>query len=193
MSNDGFMLRAPIFPPPLDPAFRPAALACRAFAADASLPVRIALEQADGSVFHFAKRILPPHHAAAGCNFLYLERLIKFLLWSRGGFCVYFDGPPDLGARLDRYFKESPAGRFDASIMGERIYERPFAVVTTRDLPPPRASTTPLGRHWNGCRIGFDLGASDRKAAAVHGRQGGFLRGDRLESRAAVRPAMAFR
>jgi predicted NBD/HSP70 family sugar kinase len=51
--------------------------------------------------------------------------------------------------------------------MGDRIYERPFAVVTTRDLPPPRANTTPLGRHWNGCRIGFDLGASDRKAAAV--------------------------
>jgi hypothetical protein len=51
--------------------------------------------------------------------------------------------------------------------MGERIYERPFSVVTTKDLPPPRATTTPLGRHWNGCRVGFDLGASDRKAAAV--------------------------
>jgi predicted NBD/HSP70 family sugar kinase len=51
--------------------------------------------------------------------------------------------------------------------MGERIYEHPFGVVTTKDLPPPRATTTPLGRHWDGYRIGFDLGASDRKAAAV--------------------------
>jgi len=169
MSDDGFMLRAPMIPPPLDPAFRPAALVNRAFAAEASLPVRIALEQADGSVFHFSKRILPSGHPAAGCNFLYLERLIKFLLWSRGGFRVYFDGPTDLGARLERYFKETPTGRFDANIMGERIYERPFAVVTTPNLPPPRANTTPLGRHWNGCRIGFDLGASDRKAAAVQG------------------------
>jgi len=167
VSNDGFLLRAPTIPPPLDPAFRPAALAHRAFSAEASLPVRIALEQADGSVFHFAKRILPPPHAAAGCNFSYLARLIKFLLWSRGGFRVYFDGPPELGARLERYFKETPTGRFDAGMMGERIYERPFAVVTTRDLPPACANTTPLGRHWNGCRIGFDLGASDRKAAAV--------------------------
>ena len=27
--------------------------------------------------------------------------------------------------------------------------------------------TRPLGRHLDGCRIGFDLGGSDRKAAAV--------------------------
>jgi len=167
VSNDGFLTRAPKIAPPLEPGFRPAALANRAFAAEATLPVRMALEQADGSVFHFSKSILPPGHAAAGSNFLYLERLIKFLLWSRGGFRVHFDGPPDLGAALERYFKETATGRFDANIMGERIYERPFAVVTTRNLPPPRATTTPLGRHWNGCRIGFDLGASDRKAAAV--------------------------
>src|SRR5438445_71259 len=30
-----------------------------------------------------------------------------------------------------------------------------------------RASTQPLGRHLDGCRIGFDLGGSDRKVAAV--------------------------
>jgi len=174
VNADEFMLRAPMVLPPLEPGFRPAALASRAFAAEASVPVRIALEQADGSVFHFTKRILSPHHAAAGCNFLYLERLIKFLLWSRGGFRVHFNGPADLGARLERYYKETPTGRFDANIMGERIYERPFSVVATKDLPPPRATTTPLGRHWNGCRIGFDLGASDRKAAAVQDGQAVF-------------------
>ena len=174
MNTDGFMLRAPVIPPPLEPDFRPAALASRAFAADASVPVRIAVEQADGSVFLFSRLILSSSHPAAGCNFLYLQRLIKFLLWSRGGFRVHFDGPPELGAQLDRYFKDTPTGRFDAQLMGERIYERPFAVVTTKDLPPPRATTTPLGRHWNGCRIGFDLGASDRKAAAVQDGKGVF-------------------
>jgi predicted NBD/HSP70 family sugar kinase len=174
MAFDARLLPAPKIPPPLEPGFRPAALAHRAFAAEASAPVRIALEQADGSVFHFDKLILPANHAAAACNFSFLERLIKFLLWSRGGFRVYFDGPPELGAHLERYYKETPTGRFDANIMGERIYERPFEVVTTKDLPPPRATTTPLGRHWNGCRIGFDLGASDRKAAAVQDGQAVF-------------------
>jgi hypothetical protein len=171
VSTEAFLLRKPRLAPPLEPGFRPAALAHRAFAVEASVPVRIALEQADGSVFHFDKRILAPQHASAECNFSYLERLLKFLLWSRGGCRVYFDGPADLGARLAQYYQETATGKFDANIMGERIYDRPFAVVTTKDLPPPRATTTPLGRHWNGCRIGFDLGASDRKAAAVQDGQ----------------------
>jgi predicted NBD/HSP70 family sugar kinase len=36
------------------------------------------------------------------------------------------------------------------------------------DLPPARSATKPLGRHWDGCRLGFDLGGSDRKVAAVN-------------------------
>jgi predicted NBD/HSP70 family sugar kinase len=53
--------------------------------------------------------------------------------------------------------------------MGDRVYERPFEVVQVAlgDVPPERANSTALGRHWEGCRIGFDLGASDRKVAAV--------------------------
>ena len=34
-------------------------------------------------------------------------------------------------------------------------------------FPVSRESTAPIGRHLDGCRIGFDLGASDRKVAAV--------------------------
>jgi predicted NBD/HSP70 family sugar kinase len=40
-------------------------------------------------------------------------------------------------------------------------------VVNTKEIPPERAQSQPLGRHLDGCRIGFDLGGSDRKAAAV--------------------------
>jgi predicted NBD/HSP70 family sugar kinase len=35
------------------------------------------------------------------------------------------------------------------------------------ELPAPRSAGQTVGRHLNGCRIGFDLGGSDRKAAAV--------------------------
>src|SRR5580658_2581649 len=124
IARNAGLFPAPKIPPPLEPGFRPAALAHRAFAAEASVPVRIALEQADGSVFHFDKRILAPQHASAECNFSYLERLLKFLLWSRGGCRVYFDGPADLGARLAQYYQETATGKFDANIMGERIYDR---------------------------------------------------------------------
>jgi predicted NBD/HSP70 family sugar kinase len=40
-------------------------------------------------------------------------------------------------------------------------------VVHTRELPAERSTAAALGRHLNGCRIGFDLGGSDRKVAAV--------------------------
>ena len=162
----------PKIQPVLDPRFRPAVLANRTFRAGARatgqpVKVRLALEQADGSVFHYRTEVFSGEQSYAAANFAHVERLVKFMLWSRGGYRIYFDGPSDLGESLQRHFRETPTGQFDASIMGDRIYERPFEVVVTPELPAERASTAPLGRHLDGCRIGFDLGASDRKVAAV--------------------------
>jgi predicted NBD/HSP70 family sugar kinase len=178
MSNHGLTLTAPKVTPVLDPSFRPAVLATRQFqravqASPKAVPIGLALEQADGSIFHYDTRILPEDDPRAGVNFRHVERLVKFLLWSRGGFRVYVAGPTTLGDRLRSHFQGTPTGRFDAQLMGERVYERPFEVVTVPpgQLPPERANTMPLGRHWEGCRIGFDLGASDRKVAAVQDGQ----------------------
>jgi predicted NBD/HSP70 family sugar kinase len=175
MHNDGLTLVAPKVTPALDPFFRPAVLVNQQFqrtvqATPKAVPVSLALEQADGSVFHFHTRILPDDDASALSNFLYVERLIKFLLWSRGGFRVYFAGSARIGERLREHFQTGPTGKFDAQLMGDRVYERPFEVtiVKVSQIPAELAKTMPLGRHWEGCRIGFDLGASDRKVAAVH-------------------------
>lgn len=126
--------------------------------------MRLALEQADGSMFHYQTEILADDCLA---NFTHAERLVKFLLWGWGGWRVHLDGPQSLGAQLAKHFSETTAGKFDSDIIGEKIYDRPISIVVTRDLPPARAVTKPLGRHLNGCRIGFDLGGSDRKVAAV--------------------------
>ena len=40
-------------------------------------------------------------------------------------------------------------------------------MVAAHELPPERSTTTELGGHLDGCRIGFDLGGSDRKVAAI--------------------------
>ncbi len=171
-SQHGLPLAAPRLTPVLDPSFRPAILANRAFrrmaraTADAA-PIRLALEQADGSVFRFETTVLPEAHPLAAGNATYLERLVKFLLWSRGGWRIHFDGPAPLGAALQAHYGETATGRFDSDIVGERIYDHPIEVVVTRNLPPARSRTAPLGRNLNGCRIGFDLGGSDRKVAAV--------------------------
>jgi predicted NBD/HSP70 family sugar kinase len=165
-------LPSPAVMPALDPGFRPAALAIRAFEAAAEAtgrPLRlgVAVEQADGSIFHFERRFLPLDHPHASANAYFLERLAKFLLWSRGGWRLHVRGPAILGQQLARYYQSTDTGRFDSQIIGERVYERPLTVETVEELPPERAATQALGRHWNGCRIGFDLGGSDRKVAAV--------------------------
>ena len=159
--------------PILDPGFLPAVLHNRAFreaarATGVAVPVRLALEQADGSVFHHQTVVLPEKHPlAAGENLRHVERLVKFLLWAWGGWRIHFVGPAALAKALTDHYRTTAVGRFDSEIIGERIYDRPVEIVHAHELPPAKASTAPLGRHWNGCRIGFDLGGSDRKVAAV--------------------------
>ena len=129
--------------------------------------MRIALEQTDGSVFHFETQVLPESHPQASANVAYVERFVKFLLWARGGWRIYVDGPESLAAGLASHYSQTEAGRFDAHFVGELVFDRQLEVVRTRDLPPEHSVTKPLGRHLEGCRIGFDLGGSDRKVAAV--------------------------
>jgi predicted NBD/HSP70 family sugar kinase len=165
-------LVSPQRPPVLDPAFRPAALANHAFRRSAGarpVQVQLALERGDGSVSRWEAVVCGPKLQAARGNFCYLERLLKFLLWSRGGCRVHFAGPEELGRQLQQHYRQTPSGKFDAWMMGEKIYERPFEVLLASPdgLPAERETPAPLGRHLDGCRLGFDLGASDRKVAAV--------------------------
>ena len=171
-SESEFSPPVPRLQPPLDTAFRPAILARRAFddrVAQNSRRIDVALERAAGAVSRFSMKIAGPGHPLESTNFTQVERWLKFLLWSRGGAKIWIDGPQDLIAALERHYREEPTGRFDADIMGAKVYDRPFEIVPTaaNDLPQAREEATPLGRHANGCRIGFDLGASDRKVAAV--------------------------
>ncbi len=172
MNNFGLALPAPRITPVLDSQFRPAVLANRAFlaavkASGKAQPIRIAIEQTDGSVFYYPTEIFAEGAPGSAGNFVYVERLVKSLLWAWGGWRIYFDGPKALGNLLANHFHETATGKFDSNIIGEKIYDHPIEVVVTHDLPPPRAVTKPLGRHLDGCRIGFDLGGSDRKVAAV--------------------------
>jgi predicted NBD/HSP70 family sugar kinase len=171
-SNQGLPLVAPRVTPVLEPAFRPAVLANRAFvalarASGSPVPVHLALEQADGSVFRFETVVLPQNHPTAAANVVYLERYVKFLLWSRGGWRLHVDAPAPLVASLAAHYRDTPTGRFDDELVGQRMFDHPLEIVATNDLPPERSQTTPLGRHLEGNRIGFDLGGSDRKVAAV--------------------------
>src|SRR5882762_9935898 len=157
--NNGLALVSPRIIPVLHPDFRPAVLANRAFrqkvsATSAGVAVRIALEQADGNVSHFETMLLPESHPDAAGNFFYIERIVKFLLWSRGGFRIHFAGPAVLANRLAAHFSETPTGKFDSTIVGQGMFDHPIEVFHASELPPERDSATALGRHLEGCRIG---------------------------------------
>src|ERR1039458_996518 len=162
---------APRFIPPLDPAFVPASLWNRAYrsrvAETGGRPLAIARDRSDAwvSVFHTA--VVP----AVNCdlNQRYVERLLKFLLWQKGGWRVTIAGEPGIADHLRAVYSATGARAFDYEFMGDRIYGRPMRVesVDYDAAPAERETAAPLGRHLDGCRIGFDLGASDRKCAAV--------------------------
>lgn len=154
--------------------FRPAALANRAYreeveASGDGVPLVLGLERADGSVSRFETTVFPDGHEFSGANLMYAERLLKFLLWQRGGWKVYVGGPRSIGDHIAKLYAPDGARRFDYHFLGESVYEKHFEVVrcAASEVPAEHETARPLGRHLDGCRIGFDLGASDRKVAAV--------------------------
>ncbi|MGD9498259.1 MAG: ROK family protein [Armatimonadota bacterium] len=171
--GNGFELVAAPTVPPLDPGFRPAALANHAFlqAVEESgqgVDVSIALERGDGSVSVYNTRAYAPDAPNAEANLMYAERLVKFLLWQRGGYRVIIGGHPQIAEHIAQAYAPQGARAFDWDFMGG-VYEKPFVVesVALDQVPAEQDTTMALGRHLDGCRVGFDLGASDRKAAAV--------------------------
>lgn len=160
------------FSPALDPGFVSAALYNREFRRRAreqgAADFRLALQRADGSVSRFDTIVFAPGTPGFDLNFVYIERIVKFLLWQRGGWKVYAGGPPEIGEFLRKTYALGGARAFDAEFMGG-VYENPFTVeiCAAADVPEQKESTIALGRHLDGCRVGFDLGASDRKASAV--------------------------
>jgi len=138
-------------------------------ASDETEEVWLGIEQPGGSVTHRSTRVYTAGHPLAPASYRECERLLKFLLWSRGGCRVYMAGPGPLRTFLRHHYAEAPTGVFDANVMGAQVYGREFELVEAghSDFPRLREATTRLGRHLDGFRIGFDLGASDRKVAAV--------------------------
>ena len=157
---------------PLDPQFLPAALFNREYrrlaSASEAVPLRLGLERGDGSVSTFETVVIPPSQGHLEATLLYAERIVKFLLWQRGGWKLHVGGPTEVGKHLKQVYSPDGARKFDYEFMGG-VYEHPFEVVITSAdrVPATKEATTPLGRHLDGCRVGFDLGASDRKASAV--------------------------
>lgn len=162
----------PKFTPKHDPSFAAASLFERAYlelaARLGSVKLVFALERTGGSVSRFETVAIPPSAGYLEATLLRAERIVKFLLWQRGGHTLYAGGPADIGEYLSKTYAPSGVRAFDYDFM-TGVYEQPFSVksCTAYAVPETRETGIALGRHLDGCRVGFDLGASDRKASAV--------------------------
>ncbi len=172
--SDSLLEQKPKITPPLDTSFRPAYLGNRAFraaaqAANGGDPLEIAVERSDGEIARYRTTVLPETHPQAVENLRYAERILKFLLWQKGGWKVSVAGPDAVARHLAQAYSDGGARAFDADFMA-KVYERPKFVVervASRDLPAEKETPASIGGHLDGCRIGFDAGGSDRKVAAV--------------------------
>ena len=165
---------AAVMVPELDKGFLPAVLWHRAYeklcgADSGSRDVVIGLGRLDGTMFHYRMKVLSDTAENAALNLKAVERVIKFLLWQKGGCTIYVAGAPEIGAELAKIYAEGGAREFDWDLVGRKMFDKPIEVIScdAADVPPEKDSTLSLGRHLDGCRIGFDLGGSDRKCAAV--------------------------
>ncbi|MDQ8208729.1 hypothetical protein QEH52_14475 [Coraliomargarita sp. SDUM461003] len=164
----------PLCKPPLDPEFAPAVLWNRAYlkAADAaadSRPVRIAIDRPEGHTWVYTTTLLPATEAHAADTLKYCERTVKFLLWAWGGSQVRISNAPEVVEKLQAIYSADGARQFDYDFMGKTCFDQDFCIQNAdaseiqEALPPATGGVGSL----KGNRLGFDLGGSDRKCAAM--------------------------
>lgn len=161
-------------PPELDPGFLPASIWTRSFHAlrkeHGSRSVKIALLRTSGDGTLHNTDLLPANEEWADLNLRHLERTLKFLLWSAGGHRFVISGADELCPQLQESYSPTGERAFDADFIS-RLFNEALTIEASSeaDFPTLQVSEneieTDLGAPGN--RIGFDLGGSDRKCAAV--------------------------
>ncbi len=163
----------PKIKPVLDNEFKPAILENRSFLqaveqSGAGVPLHISIERGNGLISTYKTKVFSKESNMDEANFFYVERLVKSLLWIRGGWKVTIGGPENIGEHIKKAYSMDGARSFDATLMS-KVFENDFEVVVTRAdmVPEEREAANAVGKHLEGYRIGLDLGGSDRKVSAV--------------------------
>ena len=151
--------------PVLDPEFMPLMRFNRAFLAGAKKPVGIAVERAGGQMAS-CRTFIHGTPEMAEADHYYIERIVKTILWMKGGFKIYVSGDQGTCDYLKSVYCAKGQQEFDWDYMAN-VFEHPFEVVLVDEIPQPKDDPKAIGGHLGGCRIGFDAGGSDRKVSAV--------------------------
>ena len=155
----------------LDPKFQPLSLVCRDMreaTAENGQDLVIGIERTKGNITTYKTRVFCDGTGHDEENFRFVERMTKSLLWVAGGYKIIIAGSEVIGNKIKEAYTDGGLRDFDVHFM-ERVYERAFEVEVRpiEDAPENNEAAAPVGRHLDGCRIGFDAGGSDRKVSAV--------------------------
>ena len=157
---------------PLDPGFMPMAVVYREFEAavkaEGGQPLAIALERNDGLTSVYTLEVFKDGTGHDEENHEFVERIVKTLLWARGGYKLTIAGSKVIADMIKADYAVGGYREFDREFMSG-VYEADFEVIHVpfENAPVAKDSATPVGRHLDGCRIGFDAGGSDRKVSSV--------------------------
>ena len=151
--------------PVYDPGFIPMGLFNREFLKRAKKPLSICIERNDGLISVYDTFITGTN---AEADRYYAARMVKCLLWARGGYKISICGDDDIAAHIKEAFSPTGQYAFDSDFMA-KIYESPFVVesLPLDKKPSANEQSKPVGGKTKGCNIGFDAGGSDRKVSAV--------------------------
>ena len=131
--------------------------------------VAIAWEREDGKVFRYDLPI-PKRLDASAVKFVshVVERIAKFTLWAAGGWKLYLAGPDAVVKPVAKAYTKKGLRAFDYDFFSS-IYGRPVeaVVVPLAKMPEFNEKLQQVKTVADGCRIGFDLGASDFKISAL--------------------------
>ncbi len=157
---------------PLDTGYMPMVLVLKEYkekvASAGGQRLVIGVERNNGYISTYEMEIYKDGTGHDDENFDIVERIVKSMLWVRGGYKVIIAGSEVIGERIRAAYDFGGLRDFDRGFMA-RVYERPFEVevVSLENAPKENEAAAPVGRHLDGCRIGFDAGGSDRKVSAV--------------------------
>jgi predicted NBD/HSP70 family sugar kinase len=158
--------------PELDPDFIPAqkwntvfrsmALTCKE-----KCSFELGIERSSGVISTFKSPVLPHEgEKFQKLNIKYIERILKFLLWSKGGSRVLLVGDANLCNDIKNIYSNTGDRSFDVNFC-TKAFGSPLKIDIVEKMPEVKEKAVTLGRNLDGCRIGFDLGGSDRKCAAM--------------------------
>ncbi len=157
----------------LDPAFQPMSVLLRDYSAAVqaakSQKLVVSIVRNQGYTSSYAMDVFADGTGHDEENIRVIERVVKTLLWIKGGYKIVISGSKVIYDAIAEAYKVGGARDFDNDFMSG-VYERPFEteyIEKAEDAPATHEAAAPVGRHLDGCRIGFDAGGSDRKVSAV--------------------------